>query len=346
MKNWARLTTIAVLVGLVVAIIPAGTYAAGETVAVTTACEGASTITLTVSNIAASGWIAEIIVNGGPAHDTNSSMPLPATTTVWTEALGVAELGADGVFNTGDAIEVRLWDDDGGGWVIAATTNATVPVGCGGGPGPGPAPGAGGGEDAAVMAWRQNATSVDLTEVGAGKMFGTIDLSAGLIHKTDLGRGLIEYGYFSSDQYVPLGWEKIDWTGLHYAVPEENPVLSLDQFLHALWLAGWNDSYVAAPSADEPAVSDASKTVAVPAYGDKAATGSLNAIRGGYLKQTDMGGGLFEVGQWKDGTYRSIGWVLYDAWGNVISYAVPETGAVLTVAQFQQLMESNPSFMP
>lgn len=249
------------------------------------------------------------------------------------------DFGSDAAFMA--AFTGQLW---WGVFVDGTWSGSLGEITCtsGGGPGPAPTPGE---EDPAVKAWRANSSLVDLTDVGAPSSHGTIDLTIGRVHRTELGNGLIEYGYFSSDQYVPLGWEKIDWTGLHYAVPEANPILSVEQLQHALFLAGWNDNYVAAPSPDEPAVSAADeKTMAVPYYGDQAAEGSLEAIRGGVLKRSDLGNGLYEIGLWRDGAYTSLGWVQYDAWGNVISYAVPETNRLLNVGLFQQLMESNPSF--
>jgi hypothetical protein len=200
-------------------------------------------------------------------------------------------------------------------------------------------------EEARIAAWRASSQELDLTMVGA-PAYSTnpgMNLQIGRMHKADLGAGVTEFGYFSEGIYVPLGWHKIDWLGNHYAVPDVDPILSVDQFMYALSLVGWYDGGgEVAPTGPGAAPAE---PVGEGAPAGPAANALDLALRGGTPKKTDLGGGLLEFGVWKpDGGYTVLGWAQYDAWGNLMNMAVPDVNPTITRDQFMQFLASEPSF--
>jgi hypothetical protein len=205
------------------------------------------------------------------------------------------------------------------------------------------------GEDPFMAEWRANSSDIKLADVGVKVVEANLhctDPVGGRLHRTDLGGGLIEYGYHTPvGCYETLGWKKDDWTGTHYAVPDYNPIVTHQQLLDILCLAKWIDNCVLSAdlvTGDAPAVSAAGPVIA----GSETvaeAEGPINALAHGYLHDTDLGNGLHEIGKWDEGVYQTLGWVQYEG-NTIVRYAVPEVNAPVTIEQLKQLMVSDPVF--
>jgi hypothetical protein len=226
---------------------------------------------------------------------------------------------------------------------VSHTTGA-CPAGGPTGPTEDPAAAAAAAEAARIAAWRASSQELDLTMVGA-PLYSTnpgMNLQIGRMHKADLGAGVTEFGYFSEGVYAPLGWHKIDWLGNHYAIPDVDPILTVDQFIYALSLVGWysggGEVMPTGPGAAPAAPVEEGAPPSPPANALEM------ALRGGTPKKTDLGGGLLEFGVWKPDGYITLGWAQYDAWGNLMNMAVPDVDPVITRDQLFQFLASDPSF--